>query len=176
MSNDQPTSKSDGEQPGLTLSLDRMTRKRGQVELRLRLYNPRTDRALHYVSQPRAIVRDDATGVFEVRLTDEGREPIPGAVHLLPSVDRVDPSSTALLTVKLPDTIVRMSPMAGPNGEIQVEELPLGADATIEVVIGWSDTAYYPDPREREGTAGAPRSGWEQAQSRLVVPPRAAKS
>lgn len=176
MSNDPATGESGGGQPGLALSLDRMTRKRGQVELRLRLDNLRTDRALHYVSQPRAIVRDDATGAFEVRLTDEGREPIPGAVHLLPSFDRVDPSSTALLTVKLPDTIVRMSPTAGPNGEIQVEELPLGTDAIIEVVIGWSDTAYYPDPREREGTAGEPHSGWEQAQSRLVVPPRAAKN
>jgi len=175
VSNDQPTGKSRGEQPGLALSLDRMTRKRGQVELRLRLDNPRTDRALHYVSQPRAIVRDDATGTFEVRLTDEGREPIPGAVDLLPSFDRVDPSSTALLTVNLPDTIVRMSPTSGPNGEIQVEELSLSADATIEVVIGWSDTAYYPDPRVRMGTLGAPHSGWEQAQCRLVVPPRAAK-
>ena len=175
MSNDRPTGTSPGEQPGLALSLDRITRRRGQVELRLRLDNPRTDRALHYVSQPRAIVRNDATGTFEVRLTDQGREPIPGAVHVLPSFDRVDPSSTALLTVTLPDTIVRMSTTAGPNGEIQVEELPLGADATVEVVIGWSDTAYYPDPRERQGTAGAPHSGWEQAQSRLVVPPRAAQ-
>ncbi len=175
MSDDQPTGTTPDEQPGLGLRLDRMTRQRGQVELRLRLDNPRTDRALHYVSQPRAIVRDDATGTFEVRLTDDGREPVPGALHLLPSFDRVDPRSTALLTVNLPDTIVRMSPTAGPNGEIQVEELQLGADATIEVVIGWSDTAYYPDPRERAATAGAPHSGWEQAQTRLVVPPRAAE-
>jgi hypothetical protein len=172
VSNEQPTGNNDGEQPGLALGLDRMTRRRGQVELRLRLDNPRTDRALHYISQPRAIIRNDATGVVEVRLTDDGREPIPGAVHMLPSFDRVDPSSTALLTVRLPATVVRMSPTAGPNGEIQVEELPLGADTTIEVVIGWSDTAYYPDPRDREATAGAPHSGWEQAQSRLVVPPR----
>lgn len=68
-----------------------------------------------------------------------------------------------------------MSPTAGPNGAIEVERFELDAAATMEVVIGWSDTAYYPDPRERKGTAGAPLSGWERAQSRLVVPPRATK-
>lgn len=100
MSNDsKPTGGDGGDQPGLGLSLDRLTRRRGQVELRLRLENPRADRALHYICQPRAIVRDDVTGHFEVRLTDEGREPIPGAAHVLPSFDRVDPGSTALFTL-----------------------------------------------------------------------------
>lgn len=168
---EKPTGPSGGDQPGLGLSLDRMTRRRDQVELRLRLENPRADRALHYVSTPRAIVRDDATGRFEVRLTDQGREPIPGAAQMLPSFGRVDPASTALLTLTLPDAIVRMRPTAGPNGEIELERLEIGPAAEVEVVIGWSDTAFYPDPRERKPAAAGPLDGWELSQTRLVVPP-----
>jgi hypothetical protein len=55
--------------------------------------------------------------------------------------------------------------------EVELERLTIGPDATIEVVVGWSDTAFYPDPRAREDDAGNVTS-WERAQTRLTVEPR----
>jgi hypothetical protein len=160
-----------GGEPGLVAELDRMTRRAGTVELRVRLTSTHPDRTLHYIAEPRAIVFDAARDVFVVRLSDEGREVIPGAASMLPAMARVDPGESALLTLRLPDEIVRLRPAAAPTAEVELERLTIGPDATIEVVVGWSDTAFYPDPRAREDDPGNVTS-WERAQTRLTVEPR----
>lgn len=156
-------------EPRLEASLERASRREGTIDLTVRLSNPSPDRAVHYISELRGIVFDEATGRFLVRLTDEGREVIPGALGRLPSFARVDPSGTALLSLRIPEEIVRMRVSATPTSEVELERHELRPDAEVEIVIGWSDTPYYPDPRAREAAPSAVVA-WEKGQARLVIP------
>jgi hypothetical protein len=157
--------------PRLDATVERLERRADAVELTIRLVNPSQQRAMHYISDVRGIVFDEVAGRFVVRLTDEGREVIPGAVDRLPNFARVDPDSTALLPLRLPGSIVRMRTPAVPTAEVELERHELGPDAEIEVVIGLSDTPFYPDPREP--TRRPPSIlAWEKTQARCVVPRR----
>ena len=157
--------------PQIEATLDRMTRRAGQIDLRLRMTNRDPDRALHYVAQVRAITFDDARNTFVVQLSDEGREVIPGAASILPAFASIDPGDTAILTVRVPDQIVRMRDTGTPAAEVEVDTLTIDPAATIEVVVGWSDTAFYPDPRDRDRDPGSVAT-WERGQVRVTVPPR----
>jgi hypothetical protein len=53
----------------------------------------------------------------------------------------------------------------------KLDEIVANTAATATVGVGWSDTAFYPDPRAREDDAGNVTS-WERAQTRLTVEPR----
>ncbi|MGL5859349.1 MAG: hypothetical protein ACRC35_13270 [Angustibacter sp.] len=158
-------------QPPVEAALDRMTRRSGRVELRLRMTNRDPDRTMHYVAQVRAIVFDDTRNTFVVRLSDEGREVVPGAASVLPTFARIDSGGTAVLTVHLPEQIVRMRRSATPTAEVELETLTIDPGATIEVAVGWSDTAFYPDPRERRRDPGSVAT-WERGQARVTIPPR----
>jgi hypothetical protein len=148
--------------------VERRRRHDGDVELTVRLENRHPERALHYIAEPRGVLVNEATGGFVVRLTDEGREVIPGSVGRLPNFGHVDPNSTALLTVWIPAEIVRMRTPVVPTTEVELETHAVADDAEIEVVIGWSDTPFYPDPRERRQ---APDSvyAWEKGQARTTT-------
>ncbi|MDM4718694.1 hypothetical protein QTQ03_03445 [Micromonospora sp. WMMA1363] len=151
------------DRPRLEIDIDWVRRRGDTVELGVRLHNRNPERVLHYISEVRGIVFD--TDRFVVRLTDEGRELIPGAVGRLPAIGRIDPGASAVLALRLPSSIVRMRTPTVPTAEVELEEHQLRPDADIEVVIGWSDTPYYPDPRGRREAAGLTRD-WEQDQAR----------
>ena len=153
----------DDNRPPLEAGIERVRRHGDAVELVVRLRNRHPDRVLHYISEVRGVAVD--AGRVVVRLTDQGRTVIPGAVGRLPAFGRIDPDSTARLALRLPATIVRMRTPATPTTEVELDERPVDPAAEFEVVIGWSDTPYYPDPRAGQGPSG--RTGdWEQGQIR----------
>lgn len=155
----------------LQASVERVRQRPGTLEVTVRLTNPDPTRALHYVSDVRGIVVDGATGVITVRLTDQGRVAVPGAVNVLPDFRRVDPGGTALLPVRMPPAIVRMRAAAAPTAEVEVERHEVTGASPIEIVIGWSDTPYYPDTRP--GAADTQSTvAWEKGAARVVVEPK----
>ncbi len=157
-------------EPELQASVERVRQRAGGLEVTLRLTNPDPARALHYVGDVRGIVVDDATGVVTVRLTDQGRAAIPGAVNVLPDFRRVDPGGTALLAVRLPPAIVRMRTAAAPTAEVELERREVTTASPVEIVVGWSDTPYYPDTRP--GAADVQSTvAWEKGAARVVVEP-----
>jgi len=161
----------DKDGPELQANVERVRTRGDGLEVTLRLTNPDPARALHYVSDVRGIVVDDATGVVTVRLTDQGRAAIPGAANVLPDFRRVDPGGTSLLAVRLPPAIIRMRRRPTPTAEVEVERLEVTTASPIEIVVGWSDTPYYPDTRP--GAADTQSTvAWEKGAARVVVEPK----
>jgi hypothetical protein len=159
----------------LLASLEQITLRAAEIELMIRLDNPDTQRAKHYISDVRGISFDETTGSFVVRLTDQGAALVRRSVYLLPSFSRVDPSATALLSLRLPDSIIRMRIPDSPGIEVELERHELSLAAEIEVVIGWSDTPFYVDPRERTSDQLSV-AAWETDQTRFIVPSRSTGS
>jgi hypothetical protein len=146
-----------------------MSAIRDGVELAVRLRNP-LSRAIHYIADVRGMIFDSATGRLRVQLSDRGRELPPGGTAMQPQFRAVDPGSEAMARIKLPKTIMRLSPTPSPTGEVTFEEFAV-ADATeIDVEIGWADTPYYRDPRER-AAATFPVSAWEQRTLNITYQP-----
>jgi hypothetical protein len=144
-----------------------------RVDVVVELRNP-GGRALHYIADVRAIVFDTATATFTVRLSEQGLEPMGAGTQLEPRFGVIDPGSIASTLVRLPKTIVRLADTAGPAGELRFEEHRLADAATIAVEVGWSDTPYYPDPRdpgqkERDRTEDNPIVAWEQQRMRITA-------
>jgi hypothetical protein len=134
------------------------------VELAVRLHNP-LDRAIHYISDVRGVLFDPATQRLRVQLSDRGREVIPGGMMMLPRFRMVDPHGDAVTTIRLPRTIVKLAE-GGPPGEVRFEEHVVADAEAIDVEIGWSDTPYYDDPRERDSHV-PPVAEWEQDAARV---------
>ena len=136
------------------------------ISLAINLHNP-LDRAAHYIADVRGIAFDEATGRVEVLLTDEGRELVPGGMLVEPRFNRVDPGADAQFTVHIPTSIVRMVPSDPPGAEVRVEEVEIGPDMEIEVALGWSDTPFYPDPRDR-AAGQSTLQNWERSRVRVT--------
>ncbi|MCC7371521.1 MAG: hypothetical protein IT306_24085 [Chloroflexi bacterium] len=157
------------EPPQLQGAVESMRDTSSGVELSVRLRNP-SNRALHYIADVRATIFDPATRQLRVQLSDQGREPPPGALSVQPQFRVVGPNSEALLTVRLPRTIVKLSSTPSPSGDVTLEEHVIADADSIEVEIGWGDTPYYRDPRDSaRGTP--PIAAWEQASLRLTYRP-----
>lgn len=135
------------------------------VELAVRLQNP-LDRAIHYIADVRGVLFDPATRRLRVQLSDRGREVIPGGMMMLPRFRMVDPHGEAVTTIRLPRTIVKLAE-GGPPGEVRFEEHVVADAVAIDVEIGWSDTPYYDDPRERDSEI-PPVAEWEQDEARVT--------
>jgi len=90
---------------------------------------------------------------------------------VLPDFRRVDPGGTSLLAVRLPPAIIRMRRRPTPTAEVEVERLEVTTASPIEIVVGWSDTPYYPDTRP--GAADTQSTvAWEKGAARVVVEPK----
>jgi len=144
-----------------------------RVDVVVELRNP-GGRALHYIADVRAIVFDPGTSTFIVRLSEQGLEPMSAGTQLEPRFGVVDPGSVASTLVRLPKTIVRMADTAGPDGELRFEEYRLADAETIAVEVGWSDTPYYPDPRDRsqkesDRTDHNAVAAWERQRMRVTA-------
>jgi hypothetical protein len=148
-------------------SIESMAASDEGVELEVKLNNP-NDRALHYIADVRGIIFDKATGRLRVQLSDRGRQMPPG-IYLEPHFRMIDPRSEALVKIKLPKTIVKLTDEPSPTGEIMFEEHTIADAVEIEMEIGWADVPFYQDPRKKSRGAH-PISSWEQHSLRLTSP------
>ena len=140
----------------------------GGLELRVTLHNS-ADRALHYLSAVRALDYDPAARVLTVRLSDEGREVVPGGANMRPPVSRIDPGSDAELVLQLPATISRLVP--SPDGDterVAFERLRIADAVEVVVEVAWADVPYYPDPRHHDDLV-LPSVRWQQHTTRSTL-------
>lgn len=159
------------ELPKLEGSVESMTEVEDRVELAVRLRNP-LDRAIHCIADVRGVIFEPATRRLRVQLSDQGREIPPGGVLMLPRTRTIDPHSEAVMKVRLPKTIVKLASAPSPTGEVVFEEHAIADAVEIELDIGWSDTPFYPDPREKS-RATPPVAAWEKQSLRTIfIPPK----
>jgi hypothetical protein len=160
------TSKGKGpadEPPKVEATAESMTETDDGVELAVRLRNP-LDRSVHYIADVRAMIFDPATRRLRVQLSDQGREMPPGGVAMLPTFRTIDPHAETVATIRLPRTIVKLSANPSPEGDTLFEEHAIADADAIDLEIGWADTPYYDDPREKsQGTL--PVASWEQTSA-----------
>ncbi len=154
------------EPPELRGSVESMVEADDGVELEIRIRNP-LDRAAHYISDVRAMIFDPATRRLRVQLSDQGREMPPGSIAMEPRFRMIDPHSEALIKVRLPKTIVKLADAPSPAGEVVFEEHTIADADEIELEIGWADTPYYSDPRDKSRGI-SPVSSWEQQSLRIT--------
>lgn len=154
-----------GEPRPLEGSIRTVKAGRRGIELVVRLTNP-GDRALHYIGLPRAILYDPPTRRLTVRLSDQGRIPIPGGLYLLPAFRVIDPVSEAEIRIDLPPTIVKLAEGASAPGDIAMEEHTVSKAAEIALEIAWSDTPFYQDPRVDDHHE-APAGRWQKGVLRI---------
>jgi hypothetical protein len=124
-----------------------------------------TDRSLHYIAEVRAINYDPETRRLRLRLSDRGRRLLIEVAAIPPTFRTVEPQSEASLVLSLPRTIVRLAPQVEPSAEPRFEEHTIADAVEVEVEIGWSQTPYYPDVRERP----EPLEAWEDGTARATL-------
>ena len=139
------------------------TTERG-MQVVLRLQNPNT-RAMHYIADVRGMEYDPATRRLTVRLTDEGRIPIPSTVQVQPTFRFVDPDSEAEIRLDLPQSIVRLG-TPSPTGEVTLEEHRIADAEEVVIDVAWADTPYYEDARP-SAAKEMPTARWQQGKSRV---------
>jgi len=139
-------------------------------ELAVRIRNP-LDRAIHYISDVRGVIFDPASRRVRVKLSEQGMDLPPGGIAMEPRFRKIDPHSEAVVKVRLPKTIVKLAGEPSADNEVTFEEHAIADADQIDLDIGWSDTPYYKDPREK--TRGAtPFSAWEKQSLRTTfIPP-----
>jgi hypothetical protein len=146
------------------------------LEIRVRMAN-RADRALHYISDVRALDYDAAARRLTVKLSDEGREIVPGASNVHPPTRYLDPGSEAEVTLRVPAEISRLAP--SPDGDprkVAFERLRIADAEEVVVQIAWADVPFYEDPRPRAAAELVmPSVQWQQHRTDATFrrrPPR----
>ena len=144
-------------------TLDEVIDLGNRLLIRVTLRN-QIDRALHYISEPRAIEYDPDANRLEVRLTDVGRVVVPGASNVAPTMQFIDPNGRAELEISLPAEIVRLVPTDGDAKRVsfakhRIADAAAGGEVVVE--IGWSDVPYYEDPRSSTELT-MPSTQWQQ--------------
>jgi hypothetical protein len=150
---------------GLEGSVESMVEVEDGVNLVVRLRNP-LDRALHYISDVRGMIFDPTTNRLQVRLSERGLQTPLTSIPMQPRFRVIDPRSEALITIKLPETIVKLTETPTPTGDARFQEYRTVDATSIEVDIAWAETPYYPDPREASRTEN-PFTSWEQDSLRI---------
>lgn len=150
----------EGERQSVEAEVESVRETEDGLEVDVRMFNP-LDRPIHYVADVRAIVFDPAARRLRVQLSDRGREPLPGGIAVQPRIRTIEPQSEVVVNIRLPKTIVKLAESQSPEGDVLFEEHALTDAEEIELEIGWADTPYYDDPREK-GQEGPPVASWEQ--------------
>jgi hypothetical protein len=160
------------EPPGPQGSVESMNEVDNGWELAIRLRNP-LDRAIHFISDVRGMIFDPAARRFRVRLSDQGREMLPAGISMAPRFSVIDPHSDALIKLRLPKTVVKLADIPSPTGEVVFEEHAIADANEIALEIGWADTPYYSDTRDKSRQTSSV-SSWEQQSLRIVFthPPK----
>ena len=105
-------------------------------ELRVSLVNP-LDTAIYCIVDVRAVTFDHSARRLRVQLSDLDREQPHGFIDMAPTLDRIAPRTEALLTIRLPKTIVRLASAPPFTGRAPIEEHAVRDAEEIQVEIGW---------------------------------------
>jgi hypothetical protein len=150
--------------------IESMTERDDRIELGVRLHNS-LDRSIHYISDVRAIIYDAPTRHLRVQLSDKGRSIPLTSIPMEPRFRVVDPHSESVINIRVPKTMVKLSNTPSPTGKIIFEEQAITDASSVELEIGWADTPYYHDPREKSrGTS--PIASWERRSLRVAFKAR----
>jgi len=163
MSENGKTSPIDPPKP-MTGSVKSMKMTDSGMEVLIRLQNPNT-RAMHYISDVRALDYDPATKNLTVRLSDQGLTVIPSMVSMRPTFRFVDPESEAEILISLPQTIVKLGQPSA-TGQVTLEEHRIADASEIAIDIAWADTQFYEDTRPSDSKE-LPAARWQQGKLRV---------
>lgn len=124
-----------------------------------------SDTTLHFIAVVRQVLYDPATKELTVRLSDSALAelPIQPPFEVPPQIAAVDPHDRREIVVKLPRFVTRVEP--GPR----IVQIPAHEAQTVNIEVGWSDKAFYRDPREKRG-GGSMRSqlkNWERGVAKI---------
>jgi hypothetical protein len=151
-------------------SIESLTELDDGVELAVRLSNP-LGRSIHYIADVRGLIFDPKTHRLHVRLSERGMQMPSGATPIEPQFRMIDPHSESMIKIRLPKTIVKLSDRLSPDNTVVFEEHAIAEATGIELEIGWADTPYYSDSREK-ARGVSPISSWEQQSFRTTfIPP-----
>lgn len=131
------------------------------LDVTIRLHNS-ADRALHYIGAVRALDYDPTARRLTVRLSDVGREVVPGAANLRPPTRSVDPGADAEVTVHLPAQITQLVP--SPDGDerrVAFARQRIADAEEVVVEVAWSEVPFYADPRDHDDLV-LPSVRWQQ--------------
>jgi hypothetical protein len=138
------------------------------LEIRVQLRND-ADRALHYISDVRALDYDPGSRKLTVRLSDRGRVVVPGAANVRPPLRYIDPGSEAEITLRLPEQITKLAPSPDVERRIVAFQQQRIADAEeVAVEIAWSDVPFYEDPRVSSEDV-LPSVHWQQHEETASI-------
>ena len=132
-----------------------------QVVVEIAVTNP-SQRTLHAHVTPRKVHYDIDTRALSIELTDENlRTDVLTTARQLPRFKAVDPGSESILKVTLPRIMHQMASEAR-DGEPVVETLPIHEAQSVTVSVAWSDSPFYPDPRDRAEQAESDVVTWQK--------------
>ena len=138
------------------------------VDVTVRLKNS-ASRALHYISDIRAIRYDPTTRTLTISFSDQGRDPLPSTITKVPQFRFVEPQSEVEINHRIPDRIVKFSRTA-PPGKIAFETHSFADMEHVVVEVGWADVPFYKDTRKtRAKEQRHPSTRWEQHQARATM-------
>jgi len=140
----------------------------GKMNLVVRLSN-KSKRALHFISDVRAIRYDPVAKRLTIALSDEGREILPLNVQKIPIIRHIDPQSDAEIRISVPEKIIKL-PRQTPGGKLAFEKYDMAEMQEVVVELGWADVPLYKDtrPRTAEATRKMPAALWEQHKARTT--------
>jgi len=141
-------------------------RKRMEVVVRL---SNKSKRALHYISDMRAMRYDPLAKRLVIALSDEGREILPLNVEKVPVIRHIDPQSDAEIRISVPERIIKL-PSQTPGGKLAFEKHDMAEMQEVVVEVGWADVPFYKDtrPRKAEASRKMPAALWEQHKVRTT--------
>jgi hypothetical protein len=154
----------DSELTGLSVASVRLRddRARGRVVILIELLNE-LERTAHVHATP-SIVRFDAQARhLYVEFSDENLQAgLTMGMVTHPKFKAVDPRSRSTMHARLPRHLHEL--VAGMDARVpDIARLHIHEADEVEVMLAWSDTPYYPDPRTAHPTArlGSVRS-WQK--------------
>ena len=124
-----------------------------------------SDVTLHAYSTLRGMKYDEATGVLQIFLTDRNFVEKRTTTFIRPRFTSVDPNGTASISLSLPRFLTRLA-ASEREVEPKIERPAIHEARAIEVEVAWSDTPFYPDPRDKKKTMREQLVSWEQGVAR----------
>lgn len=151
----------------LAISIKSLTPVAKKMSLMVHLANKST-RALHYISDVRAIRYDKNTKILTLALSDEGRQNLPEFANRLPVFRHIDPESEAEIEIEVPGKVINLIPSVPPGG-VAFETNYLSDMLEIKIEIGWAEVPFYKDTRpQMKEDLRLPAARWEQYKAQAT--------
>lgn len=120
-----------------------------------------SDVTLHAYSSLRGMRYDEATGVLHLFLTDRNFAEKRGTTFIRPRFTSVDPNGRASISLSLPRFLTRLAP-SETKVEPKIERPAIHQATAVDVELAWSDTPFYPDPRDKKKSMREQLVTWER--------------